>query len=201
MNRVAESIRPCPPGCWTQQVVHHAFLQPEAVVHAHRQTLLYALKNLGLLALAIPNHVYICQVGSCPAPSQTTSPCCPSMELPLCRTLLKHCLDSQELQCRLALWSQVYYCYGLEQLAGAEHNVHCAEYQVSCFMRCGCVQYLWSRARVSTTTLLMLTPLSVLPLLLADSTATQMLAGIGVTVALMQYFLMRHVRQQGNKFI
>ena len=48
---------------------------------------------------------------------------------------------------------------------------------------------------------LLLTPLNLLPLVLANVTAVQYLAALAMLAALLQYFSMKHVRQVGMKAI
>ncbi|KAK9824524.1 hypothetical protein WJX72_011089 [[Myrmecia] bisecta] len=62
-------------------------------------------------------------------------------------------------------------------------------------------QYLWSRERIGGLTILMLTPLALPVLLLADILTVKILAGLSLAMALVQYLAMRHVRHQGMKLI
>ena len=61
------------------------------------------------------------------------------------------------------------------------------------------VNYLWSYSRVSTLTLMMLSPLNILCVASADVGATRLLACVSLVAAATQYLMQRSVRIAGMR--
>jgi hypothetical protein len=63
------------------------------------------------------------------------------------------------------------------------------------------LRYLWNRQRVSGTLLLILAPMSLAALAVTDLRTVQILAGLGMLMAVTQHLFMRHVRNVGSRLI
>ncbi len=163
----------------------------------------FLAKNVALLLLTLPNHVIFLQV--CP---------CSTLAFHLLADTLHRWLSLLEValhtRCiRLCLRARLSCCYSqrgdwqLQMHLTSEINrkgTEWKQYGLGLKQHAD-LQYLWTRAKASTFTLVAFAPVAAFAAIATDLASIRLLAGMAIAMAGVQFGLMRTLRREGMKLI